>query len=111
MKDYERDKLKLVSTQLNIFQNEILKKLLLVKNLRKDVWTYTSTEYLFKRLREEVEELRIEIENPKVKVEKIISECADIAAFAMMIADRQRLRNDSKRKFVEKVNQALEVRR
>jgi len=114
MKDYEREKISLVAKQLNIFQNDILNKLLMIKNIRKDVWKHESTEYLFKRLLEEVEELKIEINNSNYMIRhitidnKIVSECADIAAFAMMIADRQRLKNDYKRKFIKKAKHALE---
>ena len=58
----------------------------LMKHLTKPGWKHEAIEYLEDRLGEEVEELysAIESNQPKEAVEK---EAADIANFAMMIAD------------------------
>jgi len=60
------------------------------ENDHKGGWEDCDYEYLANRLEEEVEELRALEGDPDVKGEKIIRECADIANFAMMIADNIR---------------------
>jgi len=56
----------------------------------KSHWLKTSYGYLFCRLGEEIEELQelLDDDNVSYKHKKIIKECADIANFAMMIADK-----------------------
>ena len=57
----------------------------LQKNRHKAHWSTVDYEYLFDRLTEEVEELRSAMEWPDGD---IVSECCDVANFAMMIADK-----------------------
>jgi NTP pyrophosphatase (non-canonical NTP hydrolase) len=64
------------------FGVEMLKKLF--KNRRKAHWSTVSHQYLFDRLLEEIEELRDAMTGTEGD---IVSECADVANFAMMIAD------------------------
>jgi NTP pyrophosphatase (non-canonical NTP hydrolase) len=47
-----------------------------------------SLDYLIERLKEEVNELIVATDSGKAGVENVIRECADVANFAMMIADR-----------------------
>jgi len=66
-------------------------------------WDHSPNSYLFRRLMEEVEELRIELGlkckncgyKPKKNIDskKIIKEATDVANFAMMIADNARNRS------------------
>ena len=55
---------------------------------------------LFEMLEGEVEELRAEIEQGTVDPECVIAECADVANFAMMLADREKQRMDLWRRMV-----------
>lgn len=56
-------------------------------------WSSFSSEYLLARLKQEVGELAASLESPNIgtsiipQVPDVISECADVANFAMMIAD------------------------
>jgi len=68
------------------FTGEMEKKLR--ANDHKDGWDFPPLDWLFERLLEEVEELRVEIVARKSAHN--ISEAADVANFAMMIADRVR---------------------
>lgn len=56
----------------------------LKKNSHKAHWETVSCDYLFDRLKEEVQELA---DARSGTVEQIIDECYDVANFAMMIAD------------------------
>lgn len=58
-------------------------KLLMTRH--REHWSTLDTDTLFDRLREELEELRMAIVHDDRK--SIISEAADVANFAMMIAD------------------------
>lgn len=73
------------------FGKEMLKKL--KGNTNRLHWIKTSYDYLFNRLEEEMRELQELLLDDKVsyKHKKMIAECADIANFAMMIADKARL--------------------
>ena len=57
----------------------------LQKNRHKAHWSKATCSYLFSRLKEEVHELEDSFDG-NVTAE-ILSECADVANFAMMIAD------------------------
>lgn len=59
----------------------------LIANSHKGGWDGLSNRYLLRRLRTEVRELERELDCPFPKPKKIAKECADIANFAMMIAD------------------------
>jgi len=56
----------------------------LFKNRRKSHWSTVGCDYLLDRLIEELEELK---EARGGSADEIISECADVGNFAMMIAD------------------------
>ena len=56
------------------------------KNDYKPHWRGAALDYLRKRLSEEVNELRRAIDD-NTSVETVRDECADVANFAMMIAD------------------------
>lgn len=64
------------------FSVEMLKKLL--KNSHKAHWSTVDCDYLLDRLIQELEELKAARSG---SAKDIISECADVANFAMMIAD------------------------
>ncbi len=53
-------------------------------------WRSDNADELFKRLTDELMELGDELLKPRVDKEKIIKECADVANFAMFIADKAR---------------------
>jgi len=59
-------------------------------NINKRHWFRTSYAYLFNKMEEEIKELSELLQDDKVpyKHKKIISECADVANLAMMIADK-----------------------
>lgn len=63
----------------------------LQENRHKKPWDKKEIDYLFRRLLDEVEELRFSLQdtqaNRYVDKESIIYECADVANFAMMIAN------------------------
>jgi len=70
------------------FAKQMLKKL--EENINKRNWIRTSYDYLFNRMKEEVKELQELLLNDKVpyKHKKMITECANVAKYAMMIADK-----------------------
>jgi len=86
MEDVKRD-LKAV----DLFKKWMLRKL--GDNTDKEHWLKMSYEYLLDRLKEETRELETLLLDDKVsyKHKKVILECADVANFAMMIADKARL--------------------
>jgi len=57
-------------------------------NDHKGGWDKESVDWLFSRLQEEVEELRIEMSKSNRFSSLILQECIDVANFAMMIYDR-----------------------
>jgi NTP pyrophosphatase (non-canonical NTP hydrolase) len=59
----------------------------LANNDRKSGWRNMSVDALYARLLDEVCELQSELSFPTRDDSAIISECADVANFAMMIAD------------------------
>lgn len=68
----------------------------LLKHLDRPGWKRESIEYLMSRLKEELIELEIELKKSSTihdsadyykREKQVIKECADIANFAMMIAD------------------------
>ena len=62
-------------------------KIKLDVNGYKSHWSEKKNSYLLERLKEEVKDL----ENALINNEPILGECADIANFAMMIADKEGL--------------------
>lgn len=64
------------------------------KNGHKSHWRASTFAYLTRRMLQEVVELLDELEEPTLDVEAIAMECADIANFAMMIADNARRRTN-----------------
>jgi len=84
--DMERD-LKAVDW----FKSQMIKTL--GHNSDKKHWLKCSYEYLLERLKEEVRELEELLVDEMIpyKHKKMILECADIANFSMMIADKARL--------------------
>ena len=60
----------------------------LLANDRKPGWEDLSDVYLLKRLHEEITELEAALGD--TSAEAIILECADVANFAMMLADKRR---------------------
>jgi len=84
MKDLKRD-LKAVDE----FKRQMLRKL--GENTDKKHWLKCSYEYLLDRLKEEVGELEEILLSDGIPHKKVILECADIANFSMMIADKARL--------------------
>jgi hypothetical protein len=55
-------------------------------------WDSCSEEYLLNRLKEELNELEL---SPIVDIDMYISECADVANFAMMLADNAKNSQES----------------
>lgn len=86
MEDLKRD-LKAV----DLFKKQMLRKL--GGNTDKKHWLKCSYDYLFSRLQDEVKELGELLLDDTVprKHKKMILESADVANFAMMIADKARL--------------------
>ena len=86
--------MKEVDPVLDWFKGEMRKKLAEPKNLRKEHWSKLGWGYLTKRLREESAELNdallFQAFPTEEQTNKIISEAADVANFAMMIADGAR---------------------
>jgi len=74
------------------FKKQMLGKL--GDNTDKKHWLKMSYWYLFRRMEQEMKELEALFLNDKVphKHKEVILECADIGNFAMMIADKARLR-------------------
>lgn len=62
----------------------------LSNNDHKGHWSGCTNAYLLRRLETECRELRRELEKSRVKPERVIREAADVANFAMMIADNAR---------------------
>lgn len=70
------------------FSAKMREKLYLPKNIAKEDWNKMPTYQLLNRLDDEHGELSEEIEGfDRPRYEAIISECCDVANFAMMIAD------------------------
>ena len=78
-------------TKIQWFFEVMLDKL--VANSHKGFWDKTELRYLSMRLTQEREELRRAIEENK-SAEEVAKEAADVANFAMMIADRYRILQD-----------------
>lgn len=55
-------------------------------NDHKEGWRRMTTAWLLKRLRQEVDEIEVALKAGKL--DDIVSECADVGNFAMMIADK-----------------------
>lgn len=72
--------------KIEYFKQGMIKKLNQPKNLKKTHWDDTEIDYLLQRLVEEVDELSDAVEDNKMK--RIVSECYDVANFAMMIASK-----------------------
>lgn len=68
------------------FAREMLEKLRV--NRHKQHWSGFSDAWLFNRLKQEMGELRLALTRKRPDAE-VIAECADVANFAMMIADRR----------------------
>jgi len=86
MEDLKRD-LKAVDE----FKRQMLRKL--GDNTQKKHWLEMSYWYLFRRMEQEMKELERLLLDEKIphKHKKVTLECADVANFAMMIADKARL--------------------
>lgn len=69
------------------FARLMRKKLELPKNAAKAHWSELTNDQLLFRLREEVLELSLALEEEKSTPEDIMLECADVGNIAMMIAD------------------------
>lgn len=74
---------------VNWFAARILDKMMVHRH-KGASWRQEKASLLFDRLVAECVELRAELDKDKKNKEKIINECADVAAFAMMIADKAR---------------------
>jgi hypothetical protein len=70
------------------FAEAMIEKLNEPKNLAKSSWNNFNTRYLFDLLQQEVSELRFEIIGDNTDKNVILKECADVANFAMFIADK-----------------------
>lgn len=79
---------------LKWFRERMDRKLGLPQNLRKPAWRKDTNDVLLGRLHEETTELEDaladEFHGGKAEIELIIDEAADVANFAMMIADNAR---------------------
>lgn len=76
---------------MNNFSNPILEFALVMqkkldKNVHKTHYSTCNYEYLLRRAREEIKELKEAIKENK-SINAVINECADVANFMMMIAD------------------------
>jgi hypothetical protein len=76
------------------FSNAMEEKL--KRNLHKSEWDNFTIKYLFNCLLEETKELKYELDQPYTtsKPDLVLYEAADVANFAMMIADVIRKRNN-----------------
>lgn len=78
---------------LQWFASQMLKKLSLPKNVFKTHWRHLHYHQLIKRLKQEVDEL-VAATNPlelgNGDADAVISECCDVANFALFIADKAR---------------------
>ena len=72
-------------TELRWFVQEMEWKL--QANDHKGGWRECHPFALFERLQEEVEEIRAQLNADPDDIAKLVAECADVANFAMMIAD------------------------
>ena len=73
---------------MNLFEFASAMMTELQRNSYKGGWHHCSDAYLLRRLRDEVNELEKEARRRKGRnTEAIVSEAADVANFAMMIAD------------------------
>ena len=70
----------------------------LLDNDHKGGWRNIPLEELFSRLANETGELQTEINFPEQDMAAIIKECADIANFAMMVADVARKKAEETKK-------------
>lgn len=77
------------------FAEAMIEKLNEPKNLEKGGWKDSFIDFLFHRLKEETIELQEELKQKmscyvsvQDRKEKVLKECADVANFAMMIADK-----------------------
>lgn len=84
----ERDAM-LDESAVEWFSTVMLKKLR--ENRYKQHWSELDLAYLINRLKEELLELEDELPNTKnnmIDIDAAIFECADVANFAMMVADK-----------------------
>ena len=80
-----------VNPRLDDFVGKMRDKLAIPKNQKKGDWRTCTVEELYEFLDNEMNELRKELKlyEPGAKdFKNIISECCDVANFAMMIADK-----------------------
>jgi hypothetical protein len=100
--EQQRDKLIQWMESLTWFSGRMSGKML--KNLHKSGWRGLPIEYLRWRLGEEVKELDEALASHKFNSQDdIVNECADIANFAMMIADVVRDRGGCSRADCERL--------
>ncbi len=83
-----------IDEAVDMFSAEMRRKLCTKRNLRKTHWGSTDTHILYIRLLQEAAELEAVLElysrlpETREKMYKeVVKECADVANFAMMIAD------------------------
>lgn len=74
-----------IDRALHAFTTHMRYKLML--NRYKGGWEACTEEYLLKRLREEVEELQLALEQG-ASLDEIAGECADVGNFAMFVVDK-----------------------
>ena len=87
------EELKSLEFSVERFGKVMVSRLARKKNRRKGEWKDSSIEYLFRRLLEEVSELYA-THHEDVSFENFTAmECADVANFAMMIAERAKSTN------------------
>jgi NTP pyrophosphatase (non-canonical NTP hydrolase) len=77
----------------------------LKENRHKGGWSKCERWWLIKRLKEEVYELDLSMGRHLSNSEEIIREAADVANFAMMIADNEKRRIHRREKRKEKTNE------
>ena len=70
----------------------------LLDNDHKGGWRHMTIKELYSRLADEMGELQTEINFPEQDMAAIINECADVANFALMVADvaRKKLEENQK---------------
>jgi NTP pyrophosphatase (non-canonical NTP hydrolase) len=81
----------MIRPELQWFVQQMEQKL--KENDHKQHWNNYDIDYLIHRIYEEQDELEIAI-TQKLSAKEIIKECADVANFAMMIADNVSQRNE-----------------
>ena len=84
----------LVRKEVKEFAEQMEQKL--QANDHKGGWRNCTVEELYARLLDEVSELQSELNFPEQDSDAIIAECADIANFAMMVADIARTRKGNR---------------